>query len=304
MRIIVSGASGLIGSRAVLRFAEAGHEVIALSRNPEIAKMKAGNNNIVFSKWPEPDGNIWQEWFSKPCVIINLAGANIAEGRWTSARKELLTKSRIDTVKKIADAIKLSEKKPLLLLQASASGYYGSRPGEVLTENSEKGRGFLADLTELWENAASPLKAENVRTVFLRTSVVLANEGGALPKMILPLKLFAGAWPGNGKQYVSWIHIDDWLKAVEFIIESEEIEGEINLSSPEPLMMKELLKTAGKILKRPVWAGIPTFLLKAIFGEMAEETLISDQRIIPEKLTDAGFVFDYIKVNEALNKLL
>lgn len=303
MRVIITGASGLIGRKVAKRFMEDGVEVIAICRNPNRMRELINDSRIFCQAWPGPGDDLWDYWFSEPCVLLNLAGENIASGYWTNARKEKILESRLQTTDHLVNAMRQAKSKPLLFASASAAGFYGNRKGERMTELSRPGSGFLASVVKAWERSAQIAEAYGVRTVLLRTGVVLSAEGGALPKMAAPVKLFAGAWPGNGKQHISWIHIDDWVNALMFIIKHAKISGAVNVTAPESVPVKQLLKATAKALKRPVWGGIPTFLLKAIMGEMADETLLVDQNVNPAKLLSAGFIFKYPLMKDAVNQI-
>jgi uncharacterized protein (TIGR01777 family) len=303
MRIVITGATGLIGGQATKFFSGQGYEVIGLVRNTSRVQENFLSDKVDFYSWPEPSDPLWNQWFSEPCILLNLAGENIAAGRWTKKRKQQLTDSRILTTAWLVKAIQMAGNKPRVLVQASASGYYGDRKGEELTEESARGEGFLSSLVLAWENAALKAETYGVRVCLMRTGVVLAKEGGAFPKLALPVRFFAGAWPGNGKQWVSWIHIQDVLRAGMFLAESSDMSGPINLTAPEAVRMKDFVKSIGKVFKRPVMVGIPALLLKLALGSMVRETLLYDQKILPDRLTQKGFKFNYPDIMAALKSL-
>ena len=303
MRIVITGATGLIGRHAVTFFSQQGYEVLGLVRKVSVLPDDHGAGHVSYFNWPEPADPIWSFWFSEPCIVLNLAGENIAGRRWTKKRRQQLTDSRIMTTDRLVKAIQLASHKPVALLQASAIGYYGDRKGEMLNENSTKGSGFLSSLVEEWESTAKKAEAFGVRLCLIRSGVVLAKEGGAIPKLAMPVRYFAGAWPGNGKQFVSWIHIQDLLQGLKFLAESSEINGTVNLCAPEAVRMKDFVKAIGKVYKRPVFMSIPSLLLKLALGDMATETLLPEQRVSPLRLMQNDFKFKFPEIFEALRDL-
>lgn len=300
MRVIIPGGSGLIGRRLVDQLTEKGYEVIILSRSPKkVLGLPKGATAVA---WDGASADGWGELADGAKAIINLAGAGIGDKRWTADRKDLILDSRLDTTRAVVDAIAKAENKPEVLLQGSAVGYYGSREDEELTEESAPGNDFLADVTKAWEAAAKPA-AEHTRLVYLRTGVVLSTQGGALPKMILPFKLFAGGPYGNGGMWFPWIHIDDVVKAIIWLLENGSAEGAFNLSSPNIVRNRTFARTLGKVLSRPAFAPTPAFALKAALGEMSI-LLLGSQRTNANKLVEAGFSFDFDQPLRALKDVI
>jgi uncharacterized protein (TIGR01777 family) len=288
MKIVIAGGSGLIGKVLVEESIARQHTVTILTRNPRNAYH---SDKIIIREWDGRALGNWYETIEQADAIINLSGASIASGRWTKSRKTELLESRIHATRILAQAISLTTHRPSVFLNASAVGYYGNVEDVELTEDSPQGRGFLSDLCGRWEREALNVKEFGSRTVLLRTGVVLDKNGGALKKMILPFKLFGGPL-GSGSQWISWIHIDDVVKAILFALETKSLQGPINLTSPHPITMRAFAKELGKVLHRPYWLPVPSSLLRILLGEMSS-VLLEGQCAIPEKLTAAGFTFTY-----------
>ncbi|MBE0637503.1 MAG: TIGR01777 family protein [Bacteroidales bacterium] len=301
MKIILIGATGFIGQQLVKNLSSKKHHLTIVSRNKAKAE-KIFLNHSDFAGWDGRDPKALTDIINCSDAVINLAGESIAGGRWTDKRKQQILSSRIQSTKAVVNAINEADKKPKVLIQASAVGYYGADNIRTFDENSSAGKGFLADVTVQWEQAAKELD-KSVRVVFLRTGVVLDYNGGALPKMAMPFKLGIGGHIGLGKQWFSWIHIDDEVRAIEFLLENENAFGPFNLTAPEPVTMKEFSKTLGKALKRPSWLHVPSFAIKLLMGKMGEEMLLSGQRVVPKKLMELGFTFRYTIVFDALKSI-
>jgi uncharacterized protein (TIGR01777 family) len=236
-------------------------------------------------------------------AVVNLAGESIGAGRWTEARKRRLRESRIRSAEAIALALGRVDRRPSVLLQASAVGLYGPSADEEIDESRPAGKDFLAGVCRDWEAATEVVENFGVRRVLLRTGVVLATSGGALPRILLPFKLFAGGRVGTGRQWFPWIHLADEVRAVRFLLEATTLSGAFNLTAPNPVTNGELAKRVGRILKRPSLVPAPGFVLRAIMGEMA--TLVLDgQRAVPRRLLNAGFEFEYQDLEPALRDLL
>lgn len=302
MKVIITGATGFIG-RVLCRDLYKDYEVIALSRDVRRAASKIGD----YAKILEWDGRTTGTWVTQAdgaFAIINLAGESLAHGRWTNSKKAGILHSRLDSVRAIIAAIKQVNNKPATVIQASAIGYYGSRGAMELNEESSQGKGFLADVCQKVELCTEPVAELGVRRVIIRTGVVLGKEDGALPKIAKPFKYFVGGHPGSGKQWFSWISLDDEVAAIRFLMENQEQKGVFNLTSPEPVTMKDFCKKLGKVLKRPSWTFVPKFALRMAFGEMADEMLLVSQKIMPKKLLDTGFQFKYTQVSDGLKAIL
>ncbi len=235
-------------------------------------------------------------------AVINLAGEPINSGRWTKTKKAQIVSSRVNTTDGLLRQLAKLKKRPRVFINASAIGYYGTSLTETFTENSRSGNDFLATTVQSWEAKASYAKNLGIRTVFTRFGIVLGN-GGALPNMTLPYRLFIGGTIGSGKQWVSWIHIQDAARMIAFVLENEHIEGPINVTSPTPITMKEFGQIISKVMKRPYWIPVPSFILKCVLGEMST-LVLEGQQAIPEKACKHGFTFSYPHLEEALSIIL
>lgn len=235
-------------------------------------------------------------------AVINLAGEPINSGRWTKTKKAQIVSSRVNTTDGLLRQLAKLKKCPRVFINASAIGYYGTSLTETFTENSDSGNDFLATTVQSWEAKASYAKNLGIRTVFTRFGIVLGN-GGALPNMTLPYRLFIGGTIGSGKQWVSWIHIQDAARLIAFALENEHIEGPINVTSPTPITMKEFGQIISKVMKRPYWIPVPSFILKCVLGEMSI-LVLEGQQAIPEKACKHGFTFSYPHLEEALSTIL
>lgn len=300
MRVIITGGSGLIGRELTKRLSTDGHEVIILSRSPR--KVKGLPTNARAVKWDARTAAGWGELADGADAIINLAGANIGAQRWTEERKKVILDSRIHAGKAVVEAVQAAENKPKVVIQASAVGYYGDRGDELLTEESSAGDNFLAHVCIEWEKAIQPI-ADMVRLVIVRTGVVLTTTDGALQRMMLPFKLFAGGPLGSGKQWFPWIHLDDEVRAILFLLNDENAAGTYNLASPHIMTNGNFVKVLGDVMNRPAFVPAPAFALKIALGEMADLVLDS-QRMMSTKLQSAGFDFAYPNAKEALDDLV
>lgn len=300
MTIIVTGGMGFIGNALVERLLQERHNVILLTRNPVKVQSRP---NLRMEKWDAKTIGPWEEVVHSADAVINLAGEIIAGKRWTKRQKEVILGSRVDATRVLVRAIEQASKKPSLLVSASAVGYYGSVPLGDVPESFPRGSDFLADVCGRWEEEALAAAKSGVRVVTPRLGVVLAHDGGALARMLLPFKLFVGGPFGDGKQWFPWIHRDDVVEGILFLLRSSTISGAVNFVAPEPLTMKEFSRRIGGILRRPSWAPVPSLALRILLGEMAD-MLLTGQRVIPKKLTDAGYVFRYPSLTEALREIL
>jgi uncharacterized protein (TIGR01777 family) len=296
MRILITGGSGFIGSHLTPLLENEGYEVYHLVRN----KKKVDDTHLIW----DPENDILDvhsiENFQ---IIIHLAGENISSRRWSKKQKEKILQSRIKSTRLLVEKIKETRIQPQLFISASAVGYYGDRGNEILTEESESGNGFLVDVVRQWENVASSVQEMGIRTVILRSGVVLSRRGGALTKTLLPFKLGLGMILGDGKQYIPWISIDDVIHVIKFIIQNNQITGVANLVAPEPVTNYQYSKVLGKELSRPVIFKAPSIILKLVLGEMAEGLLLSSNRVIPQKLTDHGYKFLHPTIDQAFNAI-
>jgi uncharacterized protein (TIGR01777 family) len=295
--ILITGASGLIGPKLIRNLLEKGHSVSVLSRNPHKIK------GVQVFKWDIDNQTIDNDSLNGVDTIIHLAGAGIADERWTKARKQLIIDSRVLSTQLLYRAIEETKAPIKTIISASAVGFYGDRADEILTESSSNGTGFLADCCRQWENAVDEGQKFGVRLVKFRIGLVLAKQGGALAKLETPVSLFLGAPLGSGKQWMPWIHVKDLLALFEKAIENPEFEGTFNACSPIPVTNFEFTKILAKTLFRPVWPiKVPKFVLKAVLGEMSQVILISNHTS-SQKLINTGFKFRYAGLDEALKEI-
>ncbi len=295
MKILVAGASGLVGSALIPALESDASEITRLVRSSPKA------NEI---EWHPNRGQIDAARLAGFDAIINLAGESIAEGRWTDEKKRKIHDSRVNGTKLLSEAIAKLASKPRVFLCASATGFYGDRDDEILDETSESSSGFLADVCREWEQATEPATKAGVRVVNLRFGPILAREGGMLGKMLTPFKMGMGGKVGSGKQYISWVAIEDVVGAMKLALADGSIHGPLNVVSPNPVRNEEFTKTLGHVLNRPTALAIPAFAARLAFGEMADEMLLVSQRVEPKKLNSAGFHFEYPVLEVALRKYL
>lgn len=297
MRIVIAGGSGFLGEPLVRRLVARGDDVAVLSRNP--AKVHAGRG----VQWDGKTQGPWSQEVAGADAIVNLAGENVGEGRWTDERKQKLIASRLDATGAIVQALRAAPPRERTLVNASAVGYYGLRGDEELDESGTRGGGFLAGLVEKWEAAAR--EAEPLaRLVILRFGVALAAEGGALKKMLLPFKLGAGGPVGSGRQWMSWIDRDDAVRIVLWALDSPAARGIYNATAPQPVRNRDFTRSLGRTLHRPAFMPAPGFALKLAFGEMAEEVLLGGQRVVPRRAEREGFVFEVPTLDASLARHL
>jgi hypothetical protein len=237
-------------------------------------------------------------------VVVHLGGAGIAEARWTLERKQILRSSRIDSTRVLVDSIAHLRQKPHIFVSASAIGYYGNRGDEILTEKSSPAGDFLAVLVRDWENEAMRVELSGVRAVILRFGVILSAKGGALPRMLLPFKLGLGGRLGSGKQWMSWISLEDAIGALHAAISSEDLRGPVNVAAPNPVRNAEFAHLLARILRRPAILPAPAFMLRLMLGELADALLLASQRVRPERLLDAGYRFRHDHLESALKVIL
>jgi uncharacterized protein (TIGR01777 family) len=296
MNVLISGASGLVGSALIPALVGRGDRVIRLVRHPA----QPGAPEI---EW-RPGSRLDPETLEGFDTVIHLAGENIF-GRWTAAKKKAISDSRVGGAHSLSDAVAGCQRAPHIFLSASAIGYYGSRGDETLDEESSSGEGFLAEVAREWEAATGAARRAGARVINLRFGVVLSTRGGALKKMRAPFRLGLGGRIGDGKQWFSWITIDDTVGAILFALDQERIRGPLNLVTPNPITNGEFAKTLGQVLHRPAIFPVPTFIPKLVFGkEMTRETLSASQRVVPAKLVSAGYNFRDPELAAALRSLL
>ncbi|MCM2272677.1 MAG: TIGR01777 family oxidoreductase [candidate division Zixibacteria bacterium] len=297
MRILISGASGLIGSALLPALERDGHTLIALTR-------KRGSQMKNAIEWDPERRELDARQIEGVDAVIHLAGENIGGGRWTEARKELILNSRAVGTTLLCETIASLKHKPRVLVSASAIGYYGDRGSETLTEASSAGTGFLSEVCVAWEDATKAAVSSGVRVVTTRTGIVQTVNGGSLQRMLLPFKLGLGGKFGDGSQFWSWIAIDDVVGAIQFSLVNENLSGPVNLAAPYPVTNAEFTRTLASVLRRPAFAPMPRFLMKVILGEMADSLLFSSAKAVPAKLRQAGYQFHYTELEPALRTLL
>jgi uncharacterized protein (TIGR01777 family) len=292
-RILISGAAGLIGSALVPALKSSGHDVVRLVRG----SARTGNE----LQW-EPMREISTALVSGFDAVIHLSGENVA-GRWTAEKKRRIRESRVVSTRNLAWAIAKAEVPPPTFVCASAIGYYGNRGDEILTEDSSPGAGFLPDVCREWE-AATHVGVAGIRVVNLRFGIVLSRNGGALKEMLRPFRLGLGGRVGSGRQWWSWIQIDDAVSAVMQILRAESLRDAVNIIAPNPVTNAEFTRVLASVMKRPAIFAVPGFLAKLAFGEFAEEGILASARAIPKKLEESGFQFRYAELGQALQGLL
>ncbi len=302
MRILITGGTGLIGSALSRSLVESGNEVTILTRSAGRRQAQAPEG-VNYEEWDGETVAGWGQQVSQVDAIVNLAGAGIAEGRWTPARKELIRGSRTRSGQALVSAIQDSGTVPKVLIQSSAVGYYGPGDDQVITEEASPGSDFLASVCKDWEASTEQVESLGVRRVVIRTGVVLSAQGGALPKMTLPFRLFAGGPLGSGRQYFPWIHIDDEVAAIRFLLEDEQASGPYNLAAPNPPTNKEFVRHLGGVMGRPSLMPTPSLALRTLFGEMST-VLLDGQRAVPLRLQEAGYQFAFPDPVAALRDLL
>lgn len=296
MKILFSGGTGLIGTSLIEKLLKSGNEITVLTRS--VANRK-NTEKKHFLQWDPESTDSLHSIINEVDAVVNLAGESIGSGFWTNVKKERIINSRVKIGKALTNAIIGSDHKPEVFIQASGVGYYGTSTSAVFDESSSNGIDFLASVSKEWEASSKELDSVGVRSVIIRTGVVLDKNSGALPLMVLPFRLFIGGPLGSGGQVISWIHLEDEVRAIEFLLTHKDISGPVNLTSPGVVMNKEFGKNLSKVLKKPFWFPTPSFGLKLLLGE--KSTLVLDgQNAPPKKLLDAGFKFKYPDLEGAL----
>lgn len=298
MRALIAGGTGFIGRALVGELLGSGWEVAVLSRSPDKVA-EAFGGSVTGVQW----GDDWSGLLGPDTVIVNLAGENIADGRWTALKKQRILDSRVQSGRRLVEAVKKAGVLPGALIQASAVGFYGPRGTELLDESAGPGEGFLSGVTRHWEDSTRELEKMGVRRAVIRTGMVL-GPGGALEKMLPPFKMFLGGPLGSGFQGVSWIHIADEVGAIRFLMENTAASGVFNLTAPTPVRFRKFAHILGDTLHRPYKLPVPAFMVRLLFGEMGEELLLSGQLVVPKRLEEAGYVFRFRELSDALEDLL
>ncbi|MBL4711135.1 MAG: TIGR01777 family oxidoreductase [Gammaproteobacteria bacterium] len=296
-RLLITGGSGFIGSRLVPVLLDQGYEVTVLTRNPEKTALHFNHSVSTVERLSTLDDSTVFD------VVINLAGQGVTDKRWTSVIKKQLRDSRLITTQKLIKYLQTTEKKPACLISGSAIGYYGNQSDTIVDENMSGDSSFSSKLCLDWEHEAQQAEALGIRTCYLRTGIVLGKKGGALAKMLPAFKFGLGGAMGDGEQWMSWVHIDDLIGIMLHIIKHKNISGAVNGTSPNPVTNKNFSSTLARVLNRPAFLPMPAFVLKLMLGEMAQELLLSGQRVIPKKILGAGYAFQYAELDKALSQV-
>ena len=302
MKIALAGGSGFLGTALTQALTRDGHDVAVLTRqNP--ASMPAQPRVTHVSWTPDGTSAAWAAALDGADAVVNLAGESIAARRWSERQKQEIRDSRLRATASLTAAIRQVARAPKVIVSGSAVGYYGDRGDETITESSGPGRDFLAGVADAWETAANQV-ADRTRVALVRTGIVLDRKGGALPKMLPPFQLFVGGPLGSGRQYMPWVHKEDWVRLVTFAMTHEGARGALNVTSPTPVTNAEFSKALGRALHRPSLLPAPAFALRLALGEMADALLLGGQRALPVRATDLGFSFRYSNIDDALSKVL
>jgi uncharacterized protein len=294
MNVLISGATGLIGSALTRELEDGAHSVIRLIRSPR------GENDV---RW-DPDAGTVEGSLGGTDAVVHLAGESIAEGRWTVSKRERIMQSRKKGTRLLAEAIASLSEPPKVMVSASAVGYYGDRGNELLREDSGPGSDFLAEVCQAWEAAADPAREAGIRVVHPRFGIVLSPQGGALGTTLPIFKLGGGGRIGNGRQWWSWVALDDVVGTIHHALENDSVEGPVNVGSPNPLTNAEYTKVLGKVLNRPTVVAVPAPAIRIAIGGMADALLLASQRMEPAKLKETGYDFRYPELEGALRHLL
>ena len=295
MHIAISGSRGLVGSELVPFLTTGGHQVTHITRT------QSDPNDVV---WNPQQGQLDPADLEGIDAAVHLAGENIAGRRWNTQQKQRILDSRVNGTRLLCEKLAALQTPPQVLISASAIGLYGDRGSEIMSETSESGEGFLPDVAEQWEAATQPAKDAGIRVVHLRFGVILSPRGGALAKMLTPFRLGGGGVVGNGKQYWSWISLDDAVSAILHALMTDSLKGPVNVVAPEPVTNLEFTKTLGRVLVRPTIIPMPGFLARLVLGEMANDLLLSSLRVAPQRLLETGFTFQHAELETALRHLL
>ncbi|PEC10015.1 TIGR01777 family oxidoreductase [Bacillus toyonensis] len=297
MKIAISGGTGFIGKYLSTFFIQKGYTVYILTGKN---KIETSNPNLQYVQWT-PDLPTFP--LSSIDIVINLAGESI-NSRWTKKQKEAILNSRIQATRGLIKQLQTLSTKPHTFINASAIGYYGTSETESFTEQQETpGNDFLAETVFLWEQEACKARSLEIRTIYARFGVILGADGGALPKMLLPYQFYIGGTIGSGNQWLSWIHIDDVVRMIDFIIHKEEINGPLNITAPLPIRMKEFGETMATIMRKPHWLPVPSFMLHALLGEMSI-LVLEGQHVLPSKAIEHGYQYTFPTIDHALQNIL
>lgn len=301
MRVVIAGGTGFIGRALTRSLVADGYEVVVLTRG---AGGRRASPGVSFVSYDGRTGQGWSSQLDGAAALVNLAGENIASGYWTEARKKRLRESRLAPGRAVMDALSRVGAPPPVLVQSSATGFYGDRGDTPVDEDASRGTGFLAELAGEWEASTAGAEALGVRRIILRTAVVFGADGGALPLMLRPYRFFIGGPLGSGRQYFPWIHLADAVAAIRFLMDHAEASGPFNLAAPEAVTQNELARTIGRALDRPAFLRTPGPVLRLLLGEMARELLLGGARVVPRRLLALGFTFRFPALSQALADIL
>jgi uncharacterized protein (TIGR01777 family) len=300
LKIFITGGTGLVGRHLINRLVERGDQVVCLTRNRQTAAGSLPAQVEIIEANPVVPGS-WQDELASCDAVINLAGDSVGDGFWTKGRKRRIRRSRLSTTFNIVHALEERDR-PAVLVNASATGYYGDSGAAALSEDSQSGHGFLARLACEWEHTAQQAESELIRVVMVRIGVVLAREGGALPRMLTPFRMGMGGPLGNGRQYFPWIHVDDLVSVFLFALDQPDLSGPMNACVPNPPMQREFAAALGRAVGKPAFMPAPAFVLRLLLGEKAD-IILASQRVVPNVLKAAGFKFKFSEIDEALEDL-
>lgn len=301
MKTVIVGGTGVIGRALSAELRTSGHQVSVLTRNPTRASDLQAQATVI--PW---DGVTMAEWVTHITgadAVVNLAGENLGAGLWTPSRKRRIRESRTRVGSLLVQAIAQGETRPSVLIQASAVGYYGPRDNHPIDETASPGQGWLPQVAVAWEDSTQPVEALGVRRTVIRTGLVLASRGGLLSRLMLPFRFFAGGRLGSGRQTFSWIHIDDEVRAIRFLIEHPTASGAFNLTAPNPVTNAAFSRILGTVMRRPAWLPVPALAIRLVLGEMSQLAL-TGQHVVPERLLNLGFSFEHPDLEAALASLL
>jgi len=301
VKILISGSSGLVGSALIDSLRAEGHSIARLVRSGSPSQSGPAAENI---RWEPPTGSMDIAGMEAADAVVHLAGASIAEGRWTPARKQILRRSRVDATRHLIAGLAQLKQKPRVLVAASAVGYYGDRGDETLTESSASGDDFLAQICRDWESETAQAERIGIRTVMLRFGIILAAKGGALKRILVPFRLGVGGRLGTGRQWMSWITLDEVAAVIQYAIKNDSLRGPVNAVSPNPVTNSEFTSVLAGVLHRPALFPAPRAVLRFALGEMADALLFSSQRVAPQKLQSHLYPFRHPELKEALLSVL
>jgi uncharacterized protein (TIGR01777 family) len=302
MRVIISGGTGLIGRQLAASLVKDGHQAIALSRDPQ-RRQEQMPDGVQLAAWDAQSAQGWGELADGADAIVNLVGENLSAKPWSPAQKRRIRESRLNGGKALVEAVRQAKNKPKMLIQSSAVGYYGPCGEEIITEDHPAGSDFLSQVCVDWEASTAEVEKMGVRRAITRSGIVLDKKEGALPRFLLQFRLFAGGPLGNGRQWLAWIHPQDEINAIRFLIDHPEASGAFNLASPNPKTNRDFGKAIGRVLHRPALIPVPAFALKIVLGEMST-VVLDGQRVVPHRLADMGYQFSHPEIQEAVKDVI